>query len=181
MSVTEMLVRGILSHHTQPAVMFLNIAASGEGSLLKPRCNLYNTCYTFNRIRLPILRAYAVPMLSQRDALWSNFSCPPPWKQWMCSKGACNHPLKATHAHLAEMVTAFLMGESAAMSSYALTLLPQGQGLDPGLTSQGQGLGPGSQTKGQGLGPGSQTQTQGLAPRLPSQFIAPRSYILANR
>ena len=80
MAVTEMMVRGILSHHTQPALLFFNIAAADEGYLLKAHCSLYNTCYTFNRLRLPILQAYAVPMISQRDAVWSNFSCPPPGK-----------------------------------------------------------------------------------------------------
>ena len=45
------------------------------------------------------------------------------------------------------------------MSKYGLTLLPQGQGLAPGVTTQGQGLGP----------------------TLPAQLLAPRSHIIANR
>ena len=165
MAVTEMLIRGILSHRTQPALMFLNVAASRDGTLVKARCSLYNTCYTFSRVRLPILHTYAVPMLSQRDAFWSNFSCPPPGRLWMCSKQACNHPLARTHVLLAEMVAGFLLGETAALSNYARTLLPPGLGLGLGPVAQGQGLG----------------QGQGLAPGLPAQLIAPRSHILANR
>ena len=84
-SCTEALVRRSLLHKSNPAVLFLNVASSHyRGSLMGYRCDTYHTCFMIGEVRLPILKAYGVPMVSQKPALWPNFSCSVPSYIWRC-------------------------------------------------------------------------------------------------
>ena len=89
LAITEVFVRRLLGHATRPAVLFLNIAImhkDGGGDGIKAHCSQYGTCYTMGEARWPVLSRYGVPLVSQKTALWSNFSCPPPKPVWPCIK-----------------------------------------------------------------------------------------------
>ena len=57
-------------------------------------------------IRLPVLNAYGCPMISQKMAIWENFSCPLT-DLWPCT-AFCSHPKQAAHNLVADLVYAFL-------------------------------------------------------------------------
>ena len=122
-SVTEVFIRRVLGHATAPAVMYLNIATShADGAAMRARCSLYDACYLIGEKRLPVLRQYGVPIVSQQTALWFNFSCPPPMQIWTC-KWSCQHPLAPSYDIVAHLMLSFLSGESAAHSTFARALL----------------------------------------------------------
>ena len=84
-SCTEALIRRSLLHKSNPAVIFLNIASSHyRGNILGYTCGTYHTCFMIGEVRLPILKAYGVPMISHRAAVWTNFSCLVPSSIWPC-------------------------------------------------------------------------------------------------
>lgn len=56
-----------------------------------PDCNFYHTCYAIGEIKRPIFDAYSIPIISQKLALWYNFSCAPKLEIWPCSR-FCFHP-----------------------------------------------------------------------------------------
>ena len=106
-AVTELLVRRLLVHsHFQPAVLFMHVAVTNSGSwnaLDRTRQRCYHLMDT---VRVDTLRAYGVPIVSQRMAMWEDFSCPLS-THWPCSSG-CNHPGPPAHELLARLVAAFL-------------------------------------------------------------------------
>ena len=109
MAVTELLVRRILAHPKKPAVMFTNVAVSSSKEM-KGDCGIHNTCYSIGEIRERVLSIYGVPLISQKYAIWSNFSCPL-GKHWPC-KLFCSHPFSAGHALVTSLVSAFLTNTS---------------------------------------------------------------------
>lgn len=114
MSVTELLVRLLLNHKSAPAVVFLNVAVNHHEVPLTPTCDILHTCYAIGHIRRGILDSYGVPQISQKEAIWSNFTCPPPQHVWPCSR-VCSHPLAKAHKLLAELVVSFLKAESLSL------------------------------------------------------------------
>jgi hypothetical protein len=61
MAHTELIVRRLLMHNSEPAVLFVNVAVTHQGSgQLKPFCNMHGTCYSIGDIRSPILNQYGV-------------------------------------------------------------------------------------------------------------------------
>lgn len=111
---TEYLLREVLEHETLPAVLFVNNAITHSHS---PRiigdCNLYHTCYALGELRRPILDAYQIPLISQKKAIWHNFTCPPPEWRWSCH-GFCSHPNANGHQLISSILFGFLTGESFA-------------------------------------------------------------------
>ena len=124
-SYTEVMLRRVLEHKTQPAVIYLNVATTNmdKDNGMQPHCDVYSTCYTIGETRLPVLRHYGVPLVSQKTALWYNFSCPPPTTLWPCAT-TCRHPRSPGHEVLATLLAAFLMGATAAHSAFGRSLLP---------------------------------------------------------
>ena len=107
MATTELLVRRILQHQKQPAILFTNVAVTHSGSQLEPQCKIYNTCYSMGEIRQPILRAYNVPIVSQKYAIWENFTCPIVG-HWTCGS-FCSHPRNNAHHLMARLVSSFVL------------------------------------------------------------------------
>ena len=58
----------------------------GGGEGMKAHCSQYGSCYTTGETRLPVLSRYGIPLVSQKTALWYNFSCPPTKQVWPCHK-----------------------------------------------------------------------------------------------
>jgi len=86
LTTTELIIRRISELYPNsppPAIMFLNIAVhmSSRSSIQKD-CKTFHSCYSISEMRLPVLNAYYIPMVSQKLALWDNFSCPPPGKPY---------------------------------------------------------------------------------------------------
>jgi hypothetical protein len=111
MASTELIVRRLLSHEVEPAVLFVNVAINHKGSHVEPQCHMHNTCYSIRDIRLPILNTYGIPLISQKTAIWSNFSCPPSANLWRCSK-FCSHPSDNAQVLVANLASAFILTDS---------------------------------------------------------------------
>jgi hypothetical protein len=112
--VTELLIRSIMNHEkhsADTAVVFMNVAVNHRKRPLRGECYMYNTCYSMDNIRQPVLSAYSVPLVSSKSAVWANFSCPPPPDIWPCST-FCSHPLEAAHDMLANITADFIIAES---------------------------------------------------------------------
>ena len=90
MAATELLARRILAHPKKPAVMFTNVAVTHSREI-KGECGIHNTCYSIGDIRERVLSMYGVPLISQKHAIWQNFSCPLR-KHWPCFR-FCSHPM----------------------------------------------------------------------------------------
>ena len=110
MASTELLIRRLLKKNKKTAIIFMNVAVSHTGSRLQEECKIHNTCYSMGEIRLPVLRAYGCPIVSQKLAIWEHFSCPLA-NHWPCSR-FCSHPLQAAHNLMADLVYAFLINSS---------------------------------------------------------------------
>lgn len=69
-----------------------NLFAHKDGGRngIKALCEQYGTCYTIGEARVPVLSQYGVPVVSQKTALWYNFTCPPPKPVWPCT-GYCRY------------------------------------------------------------------------------------------
>ena len=106
MASTELLIRRLLQHNKTPAVIFTNVAVTHAGSRLQEECKIHNTCYSMGELRLPVLKAYSCPIVSQKLAIWEHFSCPLA-DHWPCSR-FCSHPLQAAHNLMADLVFSFL-------------------------------------------------------------------------
>jgi len=82
LTTTELIIRRISElrpNYPPPAIMFLNIAIQYiSKSSIQKDCKTFHSCYSISEVRLPILNAYYIPMVSQKLALWDNFSCLPP-------------------------------------------------------------------------------------------------------
>jgi len=74
-----------------------------NGDQLSPNCIEDLACYTMDYSRYNILKAYSIPFISQKFALWSNFSCPAPKKYWDCSR-SCAHPGHGAHTTVAKIL-----------------------------------------------------------------------------
>jgi len=109
---TEYLLREVLEHETLPAVLFVNNAIThSHSSHIIGSCGLYHTCYALGELRRPILDAYQIPIISQKEAIWHNFSCPPPEWRWSCH-GFCSHPNGNGHQLISSIMFGFLTGDS---------------------------------------------------------------------
>ena len=106
--ITELMVRRILSYTPGGALLFLNVAVNHRKRPLRGECYMLQTCYAMDTIRLPVLQAYQVPLISEKAAVWSNFSCPPPPTVWPCST-FCSHPHEEAHRLLALLVSDFIL------------------------------------------------------------------------
>ena len=102
---TESLLRQVIEKNVNTAVLYLNIAVAGTSML--PDCNYYHTCYAMGELKRPVFDAYSVPIISQKLALWYNFSCPPTPTYWPCG-GYCSHPTSAGHVVLSNLLFGFL-------------------------------------------------------------------------
>lgn len=101
----ESLVRQVLEKSVNSAIVYLNIAVAG-GAML-PDCNYYHTCYAMGELKRPVFDAYSVPIISQKLALWYNFSCPPTEHMWPCTR-FCSHPTSEAHVVLSKLLFGFL-------------------------------------------------------------------------
>lgn len=103
---TESLIRQILEkHNVNAGILYLNIAVSG--TTMTPDCNYYHTCYAMGELKRPIFDAYSIPIISQKQSLWFNFSCPPTPLYWPCG-GYCSHPTDEGHIQLSKLLFGFL-------------------------------------------------------------------------
>jgi len=160
LAITEVLIRRIMGHEMRPAIMFLNVAVmhkvypqgwiacvytlfslhnecvlgglqdGGEG--LKAHCNMYGSCYMMGETRVPVLSRYGVPMVSQKTALWQNFSCPPPKPVWPCVK-SCRYSATSDSGGSACTLSSPLTSLSRPLRAQQPPRLagPRGTGQDP--------------------------------------------------
>ena len=108
-TLTEVMIRRLAHRAHPPAILFMNIASqhAGNREYIYPDCQTFHSCYSIGEVRLPVLDAYYVPMVSAKLAFWHNFTCPPPREIWSCEK-FCYHPKSSTHKLLAQVVFHFL-------------------------------------------------------------------------
>ena len=108
-TLTEVMIRRLAHRAHPPAILFMNIATQRHNNRVQiyPDCQTFHTCYSIGEVRLPVLDAYYVPMVSAKLAFWHNFTCPPPREIWSCEK-FCDHPKSSTHKLLAQVVFHFL-------------------------------------------------------------------------
>lgn len=111
-SCTEVLVRRVLMHRSHPALIFLNTATTHYGEMFnRLDCENWGRCWSIGEVRLPILKAYGVPTISQKTSLWSNFTCNVPAYIWPCSR-FCSHPRDQAHKITAMILEGFFRGTS---------------------------------------------------------------------
>lgn len=80
LSQIELLLRRLLLLKNQPAILYYNVAISTDVAAnhgLKYDCNDYKKCYQIGEVKKPLMDYYNISILSQKHAIWSNFSCPP--------------------------------------------------------------------------------------------------------
>ena len=105
----ELLLRRLLLLPNNVAVLYFNAAIShSSGKELQAHCWEYRQAYQMDALKKPLTEAYGIPMISQRDAIWGDFACPPTGKDWDCQKHSCAHPLWEGHQLMADIVHAFL-------------------------------------------------------------------------
>ena len=118
-ATTELLVRRLLTNpRYSPAVLVVHVAVTNSGSwaaLDKARQRCYHLMD--NAWRVNTLRAYGVPIVSQKLAMWEHFDCPLS-EHWPCTEG-CNHPGPPAHSLLARLVAAFLLNSTSSSFSPA--------------------------------------------------------------
>jgi len=102
----EVLIRKILTFHPHTAIVSLNIATTHSGSMTS-NCHIFSNCYSMKEVSASLLEAYGIPVVSQRDAIWSRFECPPPRGLWPCSR-TCAHPTAAAHILTSNLLLGFL-------------------------------------------------------------------------
>ena len=104
----ELLLRRLLLLPNNVAVLYFNAAVShSTGDELLARCFEYKQCYQLDALKRPLTEAYGIPMISQRDAIWVDFSCPPSARDWDCQSHSCAHPLWHGHQLMADIVHEF--------------------------------------------------------------------------
>lgn len=115
--VTELMVRRTLGH-LQPsaAIVFFNVVVNHKRNVpLRGECSIFETCYSFDHIRRPVLSAYGIPIISTK-AFWTHFTCAPPSHLWPCI-GFCSHPTQVAHIMLSDLMSDFLISSSNLASS----------------------------------------------------------------
>lgn len=111
-SCTEALVRRVLMHPSNPALIFLNTATTHHWEMKNDaKCLNWGRCWSLGEVRLPVLKGYGVPIISTKTALWSNFTCDVPKHLWPCTR-FCSHPKEPAHRLTAQLIEGFLRGTS---------------------------------------------------------------------
>ena len=120
----EILARRLLLQPAGPAVIYLNVATSHRGNKevlgIQPWCSEYRTAYQVGAVKAPVFShpLYAVPIVSQKTAIWRNWVCPPTTKYMDCVGTGCAHPSWNAHLLFANIILHFLQ-EGAAWSAHS--------------------------------------------------------------
>jgi len=131
----ELLVRQLMLLSSEPALLYFNVAISrsvGVGGSLSPLCLDYKTCYQMDEMKKPIMDRYGVPILSQKLAIWGNFSCPGDSRLWDCSR-SCLDPKTHGHELMSILMLKFFYQSSAVHTE--VNLLQHGHHFDRSSSS----------------------------------------------
>lgn len=119
----EILIRRLLLLPSGPAVVYLNVATSHHvnkvSSGIQPWCSEYHTAWQLGAVKGPIVThpSLSVPVVSQKQALWRNWVCPPTTQHMDCKSKGCAHPSWAAHLLFSQFMLQFLRVGTDAMGS----------------------------------------------------------------
>jgi hypothetical protein len=103
----EAIVRRLMKLHSNPAIVYYDVAVTHtEAFQMGVNCDEYQSCWQGYEIHTPILHQYAIPAVSQKDALWPRFTYPPPLEYWDCTR-SCAHPKNLAHDFMRDFQVAY--------------------------------------------------------------------------
>ena len=74
----EILIKRILLLKQKTAILYFNVATSIRSNYeISPYCSEYKTMWQLGDVKLPIMKYYDIQIISQKMAIWRNWTCPP--------------------------------------------------------------------------------------------------------
>lgn len=121
LGIEEALLRRLMQLQSAAVVLYDVAITHLIPYRMEPRCeDEYRSCYAMYEIFQPVLKRYAVPVVSQKEGLWEHFHMPPPLEYWDCTK-SCAHPKHKAHGMLAGMQRNYFLRMIDAIRSSNIT------------------------------------------------------------